>query len=210
MPIDNPSDPLGRTARPPMTVLVADANTRRARALSDDLRADPSLRVLSVPAGTALIDAVRQHHPDVVLVDMGRADRDALDSIRALTQPALERPVALFVDRDDVDLMETAFDIGICSYNVLEAPPDDVKPLLRAAIALYSRFKRTRGELTEAQRKLAEQKRIDQAKRLFMKTENTTEDQAYRWLRRRAMQESRRIAAVAADYLAAHGQGDES
>ncbi|MFT8423362.1 MAG: ANTAR domain-containing protein [Gluconacetobacter sp.] len=210
MPIDNPSDPLGRTARPPMTVLVADANTRRARALSDDLRADPSLRVLSVPAGTALIDAVRQHHPDVVLVDMGRADRDALDSIRALSQPALERPVALFVDRDDVDLMETAFDIGICSYNVLEAPPDDVKPLLRAAIALYSRFKRTRGELTEAQRKLAEQKRIDQAKRLFMKTENTTEDQAYRWLRRRAMQESRRIAAVAADYLAAHGQGDES
>lgn len=210
MPIDNPSDPLGRTARPPLTVLVADANTRRARALSDDLRADPSLRVLSVPAGTALIDAVRQHHPDVVLVDMGRADRDALDSIRALSQPALERPVALFVDRDDVDLMETAFDIGICSYNVLEAPPDDVKPLLRAAIALYSRFKRTRGELTEAQRKLAEQKRIDQAKRPFMKTENTTEDQAYRWLRRRAMQESRRIAAVAADYLAAHGQGDES
>ena len=210
MPIDNPSDPLGRTARPPLTVLVADANTRRARALSDDLRADPSLRVLSVPAGTALIDAVRQHHPDVVLVDMGRADRDALDSSRALSQPALERPVALFVDRDDVDLMETAFDIGICSYNVLEAPPDDVKPLLRAAIALYSRFKRTRGELTEAQRKLAEQKRIDQAKRLFMKTENTTEDQAYRWLRRRAMQESRRIAAVAADYLAAHGQGDES
>lgn len=210
MPIDDPSDPPGRTARPPMTVLVADANTRRARALSDDLRADPSLRVLSVPAGTALIDAVRQHHPDVVLVDMGRADRDALDSIRALSQPALERPVALFVDRDDVDLMETAFDIGICSYNVLDAPPDDVKPLLRAAIALYSRFKRTRGELTEAQRKLAEQKRIDQAKRLFMKTENTTEDQAYRWLRRRAMQESRRIAAVAADYLAAHGQGDES
>ena len=210
MPIDNPSDPLGRTARPPLTVLVADANTRRARALSDDLRADPSLRVLSVPAGTALIDAVRQHHPDVVLGDMGRADRDALDSSRALSQPALERPVALFVDRDDVDLMETAFDIGICSYNVLEAPPDDVKPLLRAAIALYSRFKRTRGELTEAQRKLAEQKRIDQAKRLFMKTENTTEDQAYRWLRRRAMQESRRIAAVAADYLAAHGQGDES
>ncbi|GBQ26133.1 two component response regulator [Gluconacetobacter sacchari DSM 12717] len=196
------------TARPPMTVLVADGNTRRARALSDDLRADPSLHVLSVPAGMALIDAVRQHQPDVVLVDMGRADRDALDSIRALSQPALERPVALFVDRDDVQLMETAFDIGICSYNVLDAPPDDVKPLLRAAIALYSRFQRTRGELTEAQRKLAEQKLVDQAKRLFMKNENATEDQAYRWFRRRAMQSARRIAAVAADYLSAHDRND--
>ncbi|MBB2168425.1 ANTAR domain-containing protein [Gluconacetobacter aggeris] len=208
MCIDDAAHSPGRTARPPLTVLVADENTRRARALSDDLRADPSLRVLSIPAGTALIDAVRQYQPDVVLVDMGRADRDALDSIRALSQPALERPVALFVDRDDVELMETAFDIGICSYNVLDTPPDDVKPLLRAAIALYTRFQRTRGELTEAQRKLAEQKIIDQAKRLFMKNENTTEDQAYRWLRRRAMQTSQRIAAVAADYLAAQARDD--
>lgn len=191
-----------------MTVLVADGNSSRARALSDDLRADPSLRVLSVPSGMALIDAVRRHQPDVVLVDMGRADRDALDSIRALSQPALERPVALFVDQDDVQLMETAFDIGICSYNVLETPPDDVKPLLRAAIALYTRFQRTRDELTEAQRKLAEQKLVDQAKRLFMKTENATEDQAYRWFRRRAMQTARRIAAVAADYLSAHDRDD--
>ncbi|PYD81913.1 response regulator, partial [Komagataeibacter oboediens] len=77
-----------------------------------------------------------------------------------------------------------AFDTGICSYNVLEALPRDVKPLLRAAIALYARFRRTRDELTEAQ--------------------------AYRWLQRRAMQTSRRIAAVAGEYLASHKRDEAS
>ncbi|MDT8872918.1 hypothetical protein RAA17_21965 [Komagataeibacter rhaeticus] len=114
---------------------------------------------------------MRDYRPDVVLVDMNRADRDALDSIRALSRSALERPVALFVDEDDVELMETAFDTGICSYNVLEALPRDVKPLLRAAIALYARFRRTRDELSEAQRVLAERGIIEQAKRCFMKNE---------------------------------------
>lgn len=191
-------------------VLVADANPKRGFALSETLRSDSSLRVLTVPAEMALIDAVKLHAPDVVLVDMARADRDALDSIRALSQSAQERPIALFVDEDDAALMETAFDTGICSYNVVETPPRDVKPLLRAAIALYSRFRRTREELSEAQRILAERKLIDQAKRFFMKNEKANETQAHRWLQRRAMQTSRRIAAVAEEYLASQKKDDLS
>lgn len=193
-----------------LRVLVADENPRRGRALSEALHADASLDVLTVPPGTALIDAVRDYRPDVVLVDMNRADRDALDSIRALSRSALERPVALFVDEDDVELMETAFDTGICSYNVLEALPRDVKPLLRAAIALYARFRRTRDELSEAQRVLAERGIIEQAKRCFMKNEKTSEAQAYRWLQRQAMQTSRRIATVAGEYLASHKKDEAS
>lgn len=192
----------GALSRPSLKVLVADENPKRGYALLETLRADDSLEVLTVPHGMALIEAVRLHGPDVVLVDMERADRDALDSIRALSGSALERPVALFVDEDDVELMETAFDTGICSYNVVDAPPRDVKPLLRAAIALYTRFHRTRNELTEAQRILAERSMIEQAKRCFMKNEKASEPQAYRWLQRRAMQTSSRIAVVAADYLA--------
>ncbi|OUJ12877.1 ANTAR domain-containing response regulator [Acetobacter okinawensis] len=200
--------PFAPSARAPINVLVADANPRRAKALSDTLRADSSLHVQSVPVGMSLIDAVHQYYPDVVLVDMARADRDALDSVRALSAPALERPIALFVDEDDVNLMETAFDTGVCSYNVLDAPPDDVKPLLRAAIALYARFQRTRAELNAAQQEIEERKIIDQAKKLFMKNEKTNEMQAYRWFRGRAMQTSQRIVTIAMQYLAAQQKSD--
>ncbi|WP_342629365.1 ANTAR domain-containing protein [Nguyenibacter vanlangensis] len=192
-----------------MKILLADENSRRANALSDILRADPSLDVVRLAAGTSLIDAVRAHAPDIVLVDMSRADRDALDSVRALSDSGLERPIALFVDEDDVRLMEDAFEAGICSYNVLDTPPRDVKPLLRAAIALYSRFRQTQNELHAVRKTLSERETIDRAKKVFMQAERCGEAEAYRWLRRRAMRQSRKIADIAAEYLRARREPSE-
>lgn len=184
-----------------MRVLLADENSGRVNALSDLLAADASLTLIRLTAGTALIDAVRQFQPDIVLVDLARPDRDALDSVRALSGSDMERPVALFVDKDDEHLMEDAFEAGVCSYNVIDTPPRDVKPLLRAAISLYTRFRRTQRALDTAQKTLSERDLVDRAKKLFMKNERCGEAEAYRWFRRQAMREARKIVDVCASYL---------
>ncbi|MFT9188188.1 MAG: response regulator, partial [Acetobacter orientalis] len=129
-----------------MKVLLADENSQRAGALARLLEADGTLDIILLDTQTSLIEAVRCHAPDIVLVDISRADRDALDSVRALSASPLERPVALFVDEDDETLMEEAFAAGICSYNVLDTQVKNVKTLLRSAIALYHRFRKNNAE----------------------------------------------------------------
>ncbi|MFE8873683.1 ANTAR domain-containing response regulator [Acetobacter persici] len=185
-----------------MKVLLADENSHRAGALARLLEAETTLDVILLDDATSLIDAVRHHMPDIVLVDISRADRDALDSVRALSASGQERPVALFVDEDDESLMEDAFAAGVCSYNVLDTPVKDVKPLLRSAIALYRRFRETNAELLAARKTLSERETIDRAKILFMKQERCKEEDAYRWFRKQAMQQARKIIDVARDYLA--------
>ncbi|MFT9294267.1 MAG: ANTAR domain-containing protein [Acetobacter orientalis] len=187
-----------------MKVLLADENSQRAGALARLLEADGTLDIILLDTQTSLIEAVRCHAPDIVLVDISRADRDALDSVRALSASPLERPVALFVDEDDETLMEEAFAAGICSYNVLDTPVKNVKPLLRSAIALYHRFRKTNAELLAAKKTLSERETIDRAKFLFMKQERCKEEEAYRWLRKQAMQHSKKIADIASDYLSNH------
>lgn len=184
-----------------MKVLLADENSHRAGALARLLEADTSLDVILLNPHASLIEAVRCHAPDIVLVDISRADRDALDSVRALATSPLERPVALFVDEDDESLMEDAFAAGVCSYNVLDTPVKNVKPLLRSAIALYHRFQKTNAELLAAKKSLSERETIDRAKLLFMKHERCKEEDAYRWFRKQAMQQSRKIIDIASDYL---------
>nr|WP_272930555.1 ANTAR domain-containing protein [Acetobacter persici] len=181
---------------------LADENSHRAGALARLLEAEATLDVILLDDATSLIDAVRHHMPDIVLVDISRADRDALDSVRALSASGQERPVALFVDEDDESLMEDAFAAGVCSYNVLDTPVKDVKPLLRSAIALYRRFRETNAELLAARKTLSERETIDRAKILFMKQERCKEEDAYRWFRKQAMQQARKIIDVARDYLA--------
>ena len=65
-----------------MNVLLADDDMVRAGAVARILAADPGLTVTRLKKGEALSDAVSSLAPDVVLVDMARPDRDALDGIR--------------------------------------------------------------------------------------------------------------------------------
>lgn len=148
-----------------MKILLADENSQRAGALSEILKADPSLEVIRLEGYESLISAVKTHVPDIVLVDICRADRDGLDSVRALSSSGLERPIALFVDEDDEALMEDAFAAGVCSYNVMDTPPRNVKPLLRSAIALYRRFQETTAELKAARQVLSDRETVDTAKK---------------------------------------------
>lgn len=182
-------------------VLLADENKRRVNDLYDILSQDLSLEAVRLEPGHSLIDAVSHHKPDVVLVDISRPDRDALDSIRALSSSGQRRPVALFVDEDDPPLMEAAFEAGVCSYNVVDTPPTDVKPLLRAAIGLYAHFQKTRSELEEAQTEISNRKMVDQAKRLLMRSERINEAEAHRHLQRQAMRQSRRLVDVARELV---------
>jgi response regulator NasT len=181
-----------------LKVLLADDDRERAGAVAHVLASDPAIIVLHLQPGEFLVDAVAALAPDVVLVDMARPDRDALDGIRRVAEDN-PRPIVLFVDQDDPAFMEEAISAGVSSYNVLGLPPPDVKPILRAAVALFRRHHSAQEELREAESKLEERGTIDRAKAILIRERRI--DEAYRWLRRQAMASGRRILEIARDVV---------
>lgn len=159
------------------------------------------MEVLRAPPGANLADVVAELRPDVVIVDMALPDRDSLEGIRALTSRE-KRPVVMFVDRDDPGFMEEAIAAGVSSYNVVGIGLPDVKPIVAAAIAMFRRFRQVEEELERAKAGLDERRVVERAKALLMRRRGVAEPEAYRWLRRKAMNENRRIADVAAELLA--------
>ena len=185
-----------------MKVLLADDDAERAGAVARILAADAGLSVERLKPGESLADAVASLAPDVVLVDMARPDRDALDGIRRVA--ALNpRPVVLFVDEDDPAFMEEAINAGVSSYNAIGMPPPDVKPILRAAVALFRRHQQAQEDLKLAESRLNERAVIDKAKTLLIKQRRLSEPDAYKWLRRTAMSGGRRIVDVASELIRA-------
>jgi two-component system, response regulator / RNA-binding antiterminator len=177
-------------------VLLANDDAERAGLLARVLEADPDLVVTRIGAGEALSDAVTSHAPDVVIVDMARPDRDALEGVRQLASRG-PRPVVVFVGEDDAGFMEAAIGAGVSSYNVLGVPPPDVKPILRAAVALFQRHRLVREELDRAEKKLGERDVIERAKAILIRELRLAEPAAYAWLRRQAMARGKRIVEVA-------------
>lgn len=183
-----------------MKVLLADDDAERAGAVARILTADTGLTVLRLQPGELLAGAVASLAPDVVLVDMARPDRDALDGIRQIAA-INPRPVVLFVDEDDPSFMEEAISAGVSSYNAIGMPPPDVKPILRAAVALFRRHQQAQDNLKLAEGRLQERTIIDRAKALLIKQRRLSEPDAYKLLRRNAMSSARRIVDVANDII---------
>jgi response regulator NasT len=184
-----------------LKILLAASDGGRAALLERRIGEIGNAAILRVPAGGNLVDAVASAAPDVVIVDLARPDRDMLDALRRVGA-ADPRPVVLFVGRDDPSFMEEAIMVGVSSYNVAESTFPDVAPIVMAAIAIFRRHRQVAAALQQATARLGEIETINRAKKLLMTERGIGEPQAYRWLRRTAMREGRRIAAIAADLLA--------
>ena len=188
-----------------LKVLLADSEPERAAVLAQQLAEVSDLETLRVRAGSSLLDAVAELAPDVIIVDMARPDRDGLDDLRRVSADN-PRPIVMFVDGDDRAFMEEAIAAGVSSYNVVDTAFPDIKPIVMAAVAIFRKYQKVADDLTKAKATLLERETINRAKSMLMRQRNLDEPQAYRWLRRRAMNESRRIGDVAAELLASDGR----
>jgi response regulator NasT len=188
-----------------LKVLLADTDPGRVGVLEQRLSEISDAIILRVPAGRSLIDVVPELAPDVIIVDMARPDRDGLDDLRRVSA-VNPRPVVMFVDDDNRAFMEEAIAAGVSSYNVVGAAFPDIKPIVMAAVAIFRKYQQVADDLTKAQATLQERDTINRAKSLLMRQRHLDEPQAYRWLRKRAMNESRRIGEIAAELLASEGK----
>ena len=73
---------------------------------------------------------------------------------------------------------------------------------MASAIALFQRYRHVETELAAAKALLAERRLIERAKAILMKDRKMTEPEAYRWLQKKAMNESRKLAQVVEDFVA--------
>src|SRR3546814_5779313 len=92
---------------------------------------------------------------------------------------------------------------GVAAYVVDGFRKERIKPVLDLAVSRFNAFARLQNELDEARNALADRKAIYRAKALLMRRRGIDEPEAYALLRKAAMNQGRRIGAVAASLIAA-------
>ena len=187
-----------------LSIVVVEADRDRALLIVDSLREAGDFEIHVIAEPTGLARKIQALTPDVVLIDVESPSRDMLEEL-ALASGPMDRPVAMFVDRDDVGLTHAAIEAGVSAYVVDGMQPQRVKPIMDAAIARFRMFQRMRIELAETKRSLEERKMIDRAKGMLMKARGIDEDAAYALLRKTAMDQGRRVADVAQALVTAAG-----
>lgn len=183
-----------------LRVLVIDKAPGRAAILEQALL-DIGHQVAARLSGPVdLYAEVERIQPDVIIVDLQSPDRDTLEQMREINrhQP---RPVVMFADDSDSRTIEQAVRAGVSAYVVDGLNAKRVRPLLDVAIARFREYQALRNELEQAKTSLAERKVIERAKGLLMQRRGCSEEEAYRALRKLAMDQNRRLAEVAENLL---------
>jgi two-component system, response regulator / RNA-binding antiterminator len=188
----------------PLSVLVVDENTARAAIIEAGVREAGHENVTVIHDVTGLARRIAVIAPDVIVIDLENPNRDLLESLFQLSR-AVNRPIAMFVDRSDRASMEAAIDAGVSAYVVDGLRQERIKPILDMAISRFNAYSRMVRELADARSELEGRKVIDRAKAILMKSKGITEDEAHALLRKNAMNQNRKMRELAQSLVLAAG-----
>ncbi|WP_260293068.1 ANTAR domain-containing response regulator [Sedimenticola hydrogenitrophicus] len=142
------------------------------------------------------IGQIEALQPDLVVMDIALPDSRLLDQIRTISS-RWPRPVVIFADQDDSEIMAAAVDAGVHAYVVDGFDGRRLGSILDVAVARFRVYQTLRDELDRTRSSLRERKLVDRAKGILMNKRHWSEEQAYRALQKMAMDQNRRLADVA-------------
>jgi response regulator NasT len=179
-----------------LTIAIVDESRSRAAIIEDGLREAGYTKIVHIDEMTNLLARLYATDPDVVVIDLENPSRDVLEQLFQVSK-LVKRPVAMFVDQSDTGMINKAIEAGVSAYVVDGLKKERVKSILDMCVARFHAYARLQGELDQAKSALEERKVVERAKGLLIKHKGISEEEAYALLRRRAMNEKKKIAEIA-------------
>ncbi|MFR0691867.1 ANTAR domain-containing response regulator [Enterobacterales bacterium AE_CKDN230030158-1A_HGKHYDSX7] len=150
-----------------------------------------------------LAQRVEALRPDVILIDTESPGRDVMEQV-VLVSRDQPRPIVMFTDEHDPQVMRQAIRSGVSAYIVEGIQAQRLQPILDVAMARFESDQALRAQLQAREQQLAERKRVELAKGLLMKMKGCSEEEAYTLMRRQAMGRQQKLAQVAEQIIAMH------
>lgn len=102
---------------PPTTIVMADDHPLFLRGLGEVLEADASFEIVGEAAGGAdALALVREHRPDIALLDVNMPHVSGLQVADTIRQEALGAAVVLLTMYREADVLQRALDTGVRGY----------------------------------------------------------------------------------------------
>ena len=179
-----------------LKVMVVDADSARRAQIVASLQNTGCTVIEHDALSLDIVARLENVRPDVIVIDADAPDRDMLEHLCMISRDQ-PHPIVLFTDDDNEARIKQAIRAGVTSYVVKGIDPARIKPILQVAIARFEAHQSLRRDLSDAQTQLADRKLIERAKGLVMKQKSIGEDDAYRLLRKMAMDRNAKLADVA-------------
>jgi response regulator NasT len=183
-----------RNERPRWRVAILDADSSSRAVLRAAVEDAGGVVAVEAPLRLDAVVVMKETRPDVVIMApslCGTREPALMPRITA----ELDCPAVLFTRDTDQTVLKQANRAGMMGFMLKPLRAAEVGPTLDLALA---RFR----EIRRLQQARAERPLVDQAKGKLMSDRHLSEAEAFRWLRRHAMDSRQRLGDAAREVLA--------
>ncbi|VAX09630.1 Response regulator NasT [hydrothermal vent metagenome] len=177
-------------------ILLVTKETNSTALLKNTLAETGVTETVQIKIKQDIYSYTREIKPKAVIIETDTLDDELLQHIRAINHECVV-PVLLFTDTDEEALIDKAIKSGVATYIAGSAEPKRIKTILQVAMSRFRETQKLKQDLDKTQAQLEERKIIDRAKGILMQHKHYSEDEAYRALRKMAMDKNKRISDIA-------------
>ena len=159
--------------------------------------------------GFDAIELCRVEKPDIVLMDVKMPIFDGLSAAETILREELAPCVVLLTAFCDKDIIWRANQIGVTGYLTKPVDARSILPTLEVAYAQSMRLAEQKKQNQEMKEQMQESRQIFRAQKYLARTQGCSETEAYRRMRKTAMDKRMSIGSLAQRILEQAAKTDE-
>ena len=179
-----------------LKIILVDENTGRSAILRRALQDEGHEVILRLDSSDYLQTSNEINHADIVIVNSDIPEAQIFANLSEINQ-VKPKPIVMFTQKSDSASTQAAVKSGVNAYIVDGLEETRVQGIIDVAIARFREFQALKDELDSTKNQLFERKTIEKAKGLLMQHKKINEEEAYKSLRKMAMDKNKRIIDIA-------------
>ena len=179
-----------------LRIIIADNESIIRMDLKEMLEEAGHTIVAEASNGAKAVDLVREHQPDLVIMDIKMPEMDGITAAKIISNEKIA-PVLLLTAFSQKDIVEKAKDSGVLAYLVKPVKEANLFPAIEIAVSRFQEFAELEQELENVKNSLETRKILDRAKGILMDAYNLSETEAYRRIQQYSMSKRKSIKDVA-------------
>ncbi|GAA1339357.1 ANTAR domain-containing response regulator [Arthrobacter roseus] len=193
--------PAEDTSTPARRVVVAEDETLIRLDIVEILTGEGFEVVAEADNGEKAVELVREHRPDLVLMDVKMPIMDGITAAETIVKERIA-PVVLLTAFSQKELVERAREAGAMAYVVKPFGPDDLIPAIEIALSRHEEIIALEKEVDDLQEQFATRKLVERAKSVLTAKMGLTEPEAFRWIQKTSMDRRLSMREVAETIIA--------
>lgn len=138
--------------------------------------------------GIEAIQLCKDHHPDIILMDVKMPELDGIEAARQIGFHHYA-PVVLLTSYSQQDLIDKARESGVYGYLIKPLREDQLMPTLEMALGRFKSDESLRKQMVQLEQSLEERKLIQRGTGILMELYKISEEEAYGRIRSLSMRQ---------------------